>query len=379
VPLKLAALPQGLLHTLLSLRREPTLNASDVLTQSDAATTAAVPVSSARAHKGSGKMIVAGVKIAITVACFWYLSRQIDAASLIAGMARMDLQWLGLAILLVMMQPLLVGLRWRAIVHEISETEWRVARGPMIVISAIGTFFSQVLPSIAGEGVRSWLLSRLGCGWRIAIMSVLIDRVVGVALLLILTVVILLLPSGFAELAGLRDLVLTVYGTCLLTATVMLLFLRYLIPLLERHRYLRWVSSLMVSLRRVLFGRAAPVVLGLGLMVHALTIVALWSIGRAQGLMLPMSDAAVLFGVVLGVALIPISIGGWGVRELAVVSLLGRHGLAPEQALLFSVSFGIAAAVSSLPGGVAWIFYSSPERSPQPRHTAALATDSPLA
>jgi hypothetical protein len=236
-----------------------------------------------------------------------------------------------LAILLVMMQPLLVGLRWRAIVHEISDTEWRVARGPMIVISAIGTFFSQVLPSIAGEGVRSWLLSRLGCGWRIAIMSVLIDRVVGVALLLILTVVILLLPSGFAELAGLRDLVLTVYGTCLLTATVMLLFLRYLIPLLERHRYLRWVSSLMVSLRRVLFGRAAPVVLGLGLMVHALTIVALWSIGRAQGLMLPMSDAAVLFGVVLGVALIPISIGGWGVRELAVVSLLGRHGLPPSK------------------------------------------------
>jgi hypothetical protein len=248
----------------------------------------------------------------------------------------------------------------------------------MIVISAIGTFFSQVLPSIAGEGVRSWLLSRLGCGWRIAIMSVLIDRVVGVALLLILTVVILLLPSGFA-LAGLRDLVLTVYGTCLLTATVMLLFLRYLIPLLERHRYLRWVSSLMVSLRPVLFGRAAPVVLGLGLMVHALTIVALWSIGRAQGLMLPMSDAAVLFAVVLGVALIPISIGGWGVRELAVVSLLGRHGLAPEQALLFSVSFGIAAAVSSLPGGVAWIFYSSPERTPQTRHTAGLAIDSPLA
>ena len=37
-------------------------------------------------------------------------------------------------------------------------------------------------------------------------------------------------------------------------------------------------------------------------------------------------EAAVLFAIVLGVALVPISISGWGVRELAVVTLLGRHG-----------------------------------------------------
>src|SRR4051794_14539041 len=178
------------------------------MTRAERATRAAVPASSAFAHMAGGKMALAGVKIAITAACFWYLSRQIDAASVVAGVARMDLQWVALATFLIMVQPPLVGLRWRAIVNEISETEWRARPGQMIVIAAIGTFFSQVLPSIAGEGVRSWLLSRLGCGWRIAITSVLIDRAVGVALLLILTVVILLLPSGFADLAGLRDLVL---------------------------------------------------------------------------------------------------------------------------------------------------------------------------
>ena len=65
-----------------------------------------------------------------------------------------------------------------------------------------------------------------------------------------------------------------------------------------------------------------------------------------------------LFVVVLGVALVPISVNGWGLRELAVVALLGRHGIAPEQALVFSVCFGLVLAVGSVPGAPAWLLYS---------------------
>jgi hypothetical protein len=60
----------------------------------------------------------------------------------------------------------------------------------------------------------------------------------------------------------------------------------------------------------------------------------------------------------IGVALIPISAGGWGLRELAVISLLSHHGVAPERALLFSVCFGLVFAIASLPGGLVWLFYS---------------------
>ena len=93
-------------------------------------------------------------------------------------------------------------------------------------------------------------------------------------------------------------------------------------------------------------------ILALGCLIHALTIVVVWSVGRAQGLVLPVSDAAVLFTVMLGVALVPISISGWGLRELAVISLLGNHGIAPEQALLFSVCFGLVLAARFAARGV---------------------------
>jgi glycosyltransferase 2 family protein len=99
------------------------------------------------------------------------------------------------------------------------------------------------------------------------------------------------------------------------------------------------------------------VILGIGCLIHTLTIVIVWSVGRAQGLALPLPDAAVLFTVMIGAVFVPISIGGWGLRELAVISLLATYGVAPERALVFSVCFGLALAVGLLPGARAWLLY----------------------
>jgi hypothetical protein len=57
----------------------------------------------------------------------------------------------------------------------------------------------------------------------------------------------------------------------------------------------------------------------------------------------------------IGVALVPFTVGGWGLRELAMVSLFGNHGLTPERALVFSMYFGLTSIVASLPGAVAWM------------------------
>ena len=110
--------------------------------------------------------------------------------------------------------------------------------------------------------------------------------------------------------------------------------------------------------RRVVLGRRSPAIFAIACLIHAITILIIWLLGRAQGLLLPIPDAAVLFVVMIGVAMVPISINGWGLRELAVVALLGRHGVNPEQALVFSVCFGLVLAVASLPGALAWMLYS---------------------
>ena len=263
-----------------------------------------------------------------------------------------------------MLQIPLVALRWNEILEALAARRQRITA--MIAVTAIGQFFTQVLPNVVGDGMRAWLLARLGSGWRNAVTSVVIDRGVGVGLMIALACGILLLPSALTALAGYRDVVLVVYGAMLMAGLIGLVLVPLLVPILERWRYTREIGTFAAAARRVLIGPRSPAILAIACLVHALTILIVWSLGRAQGLALPVSDAAVLFTVMVGISIIPVSVGGWGLRELAVVSVLGDHGVAPERALLFSVCFGLVFVVGSLPGALAWLLYPlpPPERSP---------------
>jgi uncharacterized membrane protein YbhN (UPF0104 family) len=310
------------------------------------------------------KIAVFAAKFLVTGACFWYVSGQIDFARVLSAAPLVDFRWAVFAVLVFLLQIPLVALRWRNVLAVLVKLDQRMTRAAMIAITTIGVFFAQVLPGVMGEGVRAWFLVRLGCDWRNALTSVVIDRGIGVGLLLALGFAILLLPSGLTALGGYRQVVLMVYGVLLLAGVLGLLLVPTIAPLLRRWRYSGWIATLAMDARRVLLGARSPVILSLGCLVHVLTILIIWSLGRAQGLVLPVADAAVLFTVMVGVSLVPISVGGWGLRELAVVSLLSDHGVAPERALLFSVCFGLVFLVGSLPGAFLWPLY--PLRRPSP-------------
>ena len=303
------------------------------------------------------KVAILVAKLLVTAACFWYVSRQIDLNQVLSLIPLLDFRWAAFAILVAALEIPLSGLRWYNIVRSLAARDMRATRTAIIAATAVGVFFAQVLPSVAGDGVRAWLLVRLGSSWHNAVTSAVIDRGVGVGLMIALGFVVLLLPSGLTALGGYRDVVLVVYGALILAGALGLLVAPKIVLPLTRWRYSRWFATLATDVHRVLFGSNGPAVLSIGCLIHALTIGIVWSVGRAQGLALPLSDAAILFTVMIGVVLVPISIGGWGLRELAVVSLLATHGVAAERALLFSVCFGLALAIGFLPGALVWLFF----------------------
>jgi len=337
---------------------EPLLRSGTSVENQDCASSDLETIRPARAA-GAREIAIFAAKLLVTAVCFWYLSWQTDFSQVLPAVPMLDFRWVAFAILIVMLQMPLVGIRWHNIVDALTASNERMTQLAMIAIATIGIFFAQVFPSVAGDGMRAWLLVRLGCDWRKAVLSVIIDRGVGVGLLVAPGFVILLLPAGLTALGEYRDVIVIVYGGVLLAGVLGLSFAPRIALLLRRWRYVRWLATLATEARRVLFGPRAPVILAIGCLVHVLTIVVVWSLGRAQGLVLPIPDAAVLVTVMVGVTLVPISISGWGVRELAVVSLLSRYGVAPEKALLFSVCFGVAAALGSLPGALTWLLYSS--------------------
>ena len=303
------------------------------------------------------KVAFVAAKLVVTGACFWYVSRQIEWQQVWSAIPLLDFRWAGLASLLAMLEIPLVGLRWGNVVSALAARDQQPTRAAMIAATSAGIFFAQVFPSVAGEGVRAWLLVRLGSDWRTAVTSVLIDRGVGLALLIALGFVVLLLPSGFTAVGEYRESVLLIYGGLIFAGVLGLLLAPTIVAPLDRWRYSRWLAALTADVHRVLLGPKGPMILSLGCLIHAFTIVVVWLLARAQGLSLPLPDVAVLFTVMIGVVILPISIGGWGVRELAVISLLAAYGVAPESALLFSVCFGLALAIGALPGALVWILY----------------------
>ena len=53
--------------------------------------------------------------------------------------------------------------------------------------------------------------------------------------------------------------------------------------------------------------------------------------------------------------LAPISIAGWGVREGAMVIMLGLVGISSESALALSLLYGIILTIVGLAGGILWL------------------------
>src|SRR5262249_56733360 len=115
---------------------------------------------------GIEKIAAFAVKLVVTAACFWYVSRQIDFAQLKSAIPQLDFRWAAFGVVIAVAETPLVGLRWRNILDALGALNQRMTHAAVMAVAAIGIFFVQVLPSVAGGGVRALLLVRLRRGGR---------------------------------------------------------------------------------------------------------------------------------------------------------------------------------------------------------------------
>lgn len=299
-------------------------------------------------------------KFLVSAACFWLVLHRIDLGQGLGAVPVFDYRWALFALLVIVAQVPLLAFRFREIVLGVARQTASLTYGAALSVTMICNLFAQVLPGAVGEGIRAWFLVRIGCKWRQAITSVVIDRCVGVAALFGFSIIILLLPSKMNTLAGYRNIVLVCFGTVLVAGALVLIFAPKIAFLLRLWRHLSWLATLPEDARSVLLGPRGARIFAAAALIHCLTIVAIWALGKALGLAFSAYDCAVLFVLMVGMAVMPISVGGWGLREFAVVSLLGAYGVAPGQALFFSLCFGAVGLISALPGIIVWLFYQVP-------------------
>jgi len=247
--------------------------------------------------------------------------------------------------------PLLAASRWRS---ACSALRLALPRRFFVPATYAALFAGQFLPSGVGmDAVRLALLWRQGVPLGGSIQSIAIDRLCGVAGILVL------LYAGIPFALDLlpRDAAAPIAAaTALLVAgSLALLFVdRWPLPSVLRRGWLGRALSLATDLRAGIGTREAAIALVLAVLLHALAVLCIGLLAESFGYTLRYRDLLTVTTAAILIGMLPLSFNGWGVREGAMVLGLSLLAVPRDAALMISVLYGVGSALWSLPGSVSW-------------------------
>ena len=286
------------------------------------------------------------IRIVVTVAIFALIFRGIDVDAVVESFKGIVPRLLMLGLIFQLLSTLLASYRWYLVMQSLGYSE---NFGFYLKSYFKGSFFNQGLPtSIGGDAIRVLDVARLGFRKRDAFYGVFIDRVLGLVGLMLLNLLANLINPHMLP----RGIFFTI--TALVVAGLLgfgvLFGLRYL-AILKRWQITRLFHHISENLGKVLADwRALLIQCSLSLGVHALSLMAIFLIGRSVEMPYDLWTFMVIVPPVILLTLIPVSLAGWGVREGAMIGLFTLIGADKVTVLSMSILYGIVLIVASLPG-----------------------------
>lgn len=302
------------------------------------------------------RVLSLGLRIAISVGLLAFLFAQIpefDTNELMPDWNRATPYWLGAAFLLTVLSLIMSVVRWHEVAAAIGlDVPFRRYLSHYLA----GQFVSNFVPTtVGGDVLRVSRLSKDSDDTPHSFASVVFERLSG---WLVLPAISLL---GFAASSTLRDLEVAT-RIAILTAVITLIALGLVLVLagndgtgrlLEgREGPLRWLNAIHVGLDSL---RAHPGatwrILGAGFAYQLVLLSAAYCAVRAIGI----DEVGILalcafFPAVLIIQVLPLGIGGLGVREGAFVLFFSKLGVADEQSIALGFLLYLLTVASSILG-----------------------------
>ncbi len=292
-------------------------------------------------------------KIVVSIVLLAVVSRSIDFDGVAAILLRIPVSTVVVVVILIALQTLVQGMRWWMVLSAI----W----GPMPIahivrLTFVGVFFNQVLPtSVGGDAVRVWQVRRGGVRVRTAIKSVLLERIWGVLVLSFLVAIGLLYLGERIDNAPLRLGLIATFPLALGGVALMTSF-DLMPPSFHKRPLLGSLARLGGDARKLFLSPVlASQLFLLSVIGHTLSALVVYALAAGLQLDLSLWVCLAIVPSVLLATLIPLSFAGWGLREGAMIVLLGYLGTAADAALAVSLVFGVAMIIAALPGCLFWL------------------------
>jgi glycosyltransferase 2 family protein len=311
------------------------------------------------------------VKAALTVAMIAVIVTQINVKAVVERFTALPLSVIVVCLALALAQIVLLTYRWSLVSRLTGVTQpfGELLRGMMAC-----QFFSQGLPaSIGGDALRIWWLARLGVQIQRATKNVLTDRIAGLISLLVLNlfaIPLLVWMIGQSRIAAGVVLILVIGGIGLvafagrrgrrLTVWALMRLRRSTIVRRRRTALLRWFVSLQGSVSRLFRPWDGYLALLWGIVIHLFPILLCMILARQAGYQLAFLQLCAVLPSVMLISYLPISIGGWGVREGGMLIGLGVLGVPADDAVFVGVALGAFGFASALAGALIWFLTPMP-------------------
>jgi uncharacterized membrane protein YbhN (UPF0104 family) len=316
--------------------------------------------------KQAKPVVIFLLKLLVSGGLLAYLLSRVHIEDFVGTFASANFYYIALALAVYFLSQGISAVRWTVLARPLGI---RTPFKDMARYYLIGMFFNLFAPSTVGGDVsRVYYLVRddeaLAKGRSVttvhAAMSVLMDRAIGMVVLVWLGAAGVLLFPQYAIPPAVRKVTL-MFALALVIGVLLTPLLRRVLPE-DGHPF---VVKLRLAFRSYrLHWHALIGAVLLSVLVHLVQAGMHVVMGRALGLDLPFSFCVIVYPLVGTFAAIPISLNGLGLREGGYLYLLAVIGIGNETGIAFGLLLFLIVVLNSLIGGVVFVLQKIPKPAP---------------
>ncbi|MCH7397530.1 flippase-like domain-containing protein [Belliella sp. DSM 107340] len=270
------------------------------------------------------------LKLILTGLAVFLVFRKIDTDQLLLVLQSASWFWLFPAFLLFILSKVFTALRLNLYFRNI---DLYISEKKNLILYAIGMFYNLFLPGgIGGDGYKVYLLNKhFKIPVKSLLQAVLLDRLGGLVSIILLLLGLLLVVD--IDLIIIQEIPLSLIAIILILLTLPVFYL----------------------ITKYLFGKFLPSFLqanGFSLLGQISQMIAAYFILLALGIDEKILEYQFIFLLSSIVAVLPLTIGGVGARELVFIYSHEYIGIDKNAAVAFSLIFFLISAIASLIGSI---------------------------
>jgi uncharacterized protein (TIRG00374 family) len=300
------------------------------------------------------------LKIAVSAAILFFIFRRIDEKSLLAIISGADKPLLALAFAVFFLNYILCFVRWEVLLRAFGI---KLAFRRIFTAYAGGVFFNLFLPStIGGDFLRTLDLATHTRKPKEILATVLLDRLSGYIGLVLLALCALIAGRGLINEAQVAMPVALI--TAILLGILAVLFNPFCYELItrlsKRFRGGRIIGMLVDLHEEIhIFRRHKKVIVYnmlISLLVQAVPCLSFYILARAIGIEVHMLYFFIFLPIIGAITLLPISIGGLGLRDATTIYFFAQAGVAKDFSFAMSLINFSFILVCGCAAGLLYVF-----------------------